>query len=50
MSSKQLSKKTIFDESYLKYLKLKNLIFRAEFADSTFKNGWEKFIISSDIK
>ena len=32
-------KKTIFDETYLNGLKLKNHIFRAAVGDTTFKNG-----------
>ena len=37
--TKEEAKKTIFDETYLKHLKLKNRIFRAAVGDTTFKNG-----------
>ena len=32
-------RKTLFDETYIKYLKLKNRIFRASVGDSSFKDG-----------
>ena len=37
--TKTETKKTIFDETYLNGLKLKNRIFRAAVGDTTFKNG-----------
>ena len=37
--TKEDPKKTIFDETYLKHLKLKNRIFRAAIGDTSFKNG-----------
>ena len=39
VSGKEESKKTIFDETYLKHLKLKNRIFRGSVGDTSFING-----------
>ena len=39
ISSKEIKKKNIFDETNLKYLKLKNRIFRGAVGDTTFING-----------
>ena len=37
--TKEETQRSIFDETYLKHLKLKNRIFRAAVGDTTFKNG-----------
>ena len=39
VSSQKATQKTIFDETQLKYLKLKNRIFRGSVGDLSFKNG-----------
>ena len=39
ISNQQITKKNIFDETYLKHLKLKNRIFRGAVGDQTFING-----------
>ena len=39
VSGEQEAKKTIFDQTYLKHIKLKNRIFRGSVGDTSFKDG-----------